>query len=194
MAQSGIKTLPMIRGPFAVAGPWQALLGQPNKRIYPFTLGARADTASTGTTIQCGGLGDFAATEYIIVCEATSYGNSDLYIPNMSKIRQISSVSGAEDDIVVDAAVNVAVGDYIFNIGNDGAASPKVSPSLDDILNLWDDPYGASANSNGYLLTGTGGHFRGWLDTGKTLVDLLITDASGNPEIAIPFVSTGAEA
>jgi len=184
----------MIRGPFAVAGPWQALLGQPNKRIYPFTLGARVDTASTGTTIACGGLGDLTANEYIIVCEATAYGNSDLYIPNTSKIRQISSVSGAEDDIVVDAAVSVAVGDYIFNIGNDGNATPKVTPDLDDIVALYDDPYGASANSNGYLLTGTGGHFRGWLPTSTTLVDLLITDSSGNMEIAIPFVTTGAEA
>jgi hypothetical protein len=194
MGQSGIKTRPMLRGPLASAGPWQAILGQPNKRIYPFTLGAVVDTASSGTTIQCGGLGDFAATEYIIVCNATAYGNATLFIPDTGKIRQISSVSGAEDDIIVDAAVSVAVGDYIFNIGNDGAATPKVSPDLDDIITLTDDPYGVTANSNGYLLTGTGGHFRGWVAASVTLVDILITDASKNIEMAIPFVTTGAEA
>ncbi len=195
MAQSGIQTLPILRGPLAASGPWQALIARPNKRVYPFPLGATADTTTTGTTIQMGGLGEpFVANDYIIVCEATAYGNSTLFIPNFNKIRQIVSVAGGEDDITVDAAVSVADGDHILNIGADGATAPKTDPDLDGIVAITDDPYGITSNASGYLLTGDGGHFRGFLPTGTTLVDLLITDNSKGPEIVIPYYSVGAEA
>lgn len=195
MTQSGIKTLPILRGPLAASGPWQALIARPNKRVYPFPLGATADTTTTGTVIQMGGLGEpFVANDYIIVCNATSFGNSTLFIPDFNKIRQIVSVSGTEDDITVDAAVNVTSGDHILNIGADGATAPKTSPDLDAIVALTDDPYGVTSNSNGYLLTGDSGHFKGFLPTSTTLIDLLITDNSKNPEIVIPFFSVGVEA
>ena len=195
MSQSGIITRPLLRGPLIAPGPWQTLLAQSNKRVYPFPSGAVADTATTGTTIQMGGLGEpFAVNDYVIVCTKTDYGNSSLFIPSFTKIRRVTAVSGTEDDITVDEAVVVSVGDYILNIGADGAAAPKSDPDLDGIVTVYDDPYGVTTNSNGYLLTGSGGHFRGWLPTSTPLVDLLITDDSKNPVVVIPFWATGPEA
>lgn len=194
MSQSGIITLPMLRGPLVASGPWQSLLAQPNKRIYPFPTGSIVSVTSTGTTLAMHGLGEpIAVNDYIIVCTETSYGNSSMYIPDFSKIRLVSAVSGSEDEITV-AAVSVTKGDYILNIGADGAAAPASDPDLDAIVTLYDDLAGDATNSNGYLLTGTGGHFRGWLPTSTVLVDLLITDNSKNPEVVIPFFTPGTEA
>ena len=195
MAQSGIITLPLLRGPLVSTGPWQALLAQPNKRIYPFPTGSIVSTATTGTTISMHGLGEpFVANDYIIVCSSTSYGNATMYIPDFNKIRKIASVSGGEDQITVDAAVSVSVDDYILNIGADGATAPKSDPDLDSIVTLYDDLAGDTTNANGYLLTGTGGLFRGWLPTSTTLVDILVTDNSKNPEVVLPFFAPGPEA
>jgi hypothetical protein len=150
-------------------------------------------TTSTGTTVALHGLGEpFVANDYIIVCTETSYGNSTLFIPDFDKIRRISSVSSSEDELTVDVAVSITAGDYILNIGADGATTPKTDPDLDAIVTLYDDPEGATANANGYMVTGSGGHFRGWLPSQTKTVDLLITDSSKNPQVVVPFYTTGA--
>ena len=44
-----------------------------------------------------------------------------------------------------------------------------------------------------YLLTGSGGSFRGWVDSGRVAVDLLVIDGTASPRIVLPLFELGPE-
>ena len=191
MAETGVISKPRISGTLAAAGPWQALFAKQGYRVYPYQVGCsvRADSdASAPQTIDTYGMGNFAANDYLIVCTPTSYGDGTLYIPDTSKITKVSSIgTGVDDEIVVTPAISVDQNDWLFNLSVDTSATPLVSPSLDGSdVQLHTDPAGVENNTNPYLVTAQGGTFQGWIETGYTIVDLLITDSSGNIVLAWP--------
>jgi len=203
MTLTGIKTLPLLDRSLVETGPWSALFARAGYRVYPYQLGAIARALATATPVLTTGLGEFAANDYVLVCASTAYGDVNLYIPNLSKITRISSFGAnltsdptlASDDLInVAPNVSIASGDYLFNLGADGAAAPTSVPAYDgSTLTLYTDNAGTAASANKYVLTGTNGEFRCWLPTGTLMVDLLVTNASGTPIVAIPFVTLGAE-
>ena len=81
MSLTGIKTLPLLRGVVEQSVPWGGTINRTGWRVYPYQLGCKVRVDSTGTTIYTYGLGDFAAGDYILVCQQVYYGNSYYYIP-----------------------------------------------------------------------------------------------------------------
>lgn len=194
MTLSGVKSLPILRGTVASLASWQALLGRANLRVYPFQLGCKVRVTGAVSPIDTSGMGEFAANDYLIACTATAYGNTNLYIPNLNKISRVSSVGTSDDELNISPAISVAQGDYLLNIGADGAAAPLTSPNYDgSSLALYDDNSGQIVHSNDYVLTGSNGQFECWLASGVLAVDLLITDTNNNPLVVIPFVQPGRE-
>src|SRR3990172_1242741 len=101
MSFTGLKTLPLLAGTIANAGPWQALFARAGYYVYPFQLGAKVRTTSTGTSIELHGLGQVAVNDYVIFCDATAYGAASMFIPNLAKIRRIATVSTSDDIVTV---------------------------------------------------------------------------------------------
>lgn len=188
MSLTGKKTHPLLSGTLASTGPWAGLFARAGFRIYPFQLGGMVRTTSTGTTVSTFGLGQFEANDYIIFCDSTAYGSSNLFIPNLNKIRRISSISTSDDQITIDSAVSITAGDYILCIGADTSLTPESSPNYDgsDIV-LYTDNVGITASAFDYVQTSTSGTFLGWTGPGTKAVDLLVTNSSGVPQIVIPF-------
>lgn len=130
MSLTGIKTLPLLRGVVEQSVPWGGTINRTGWRVYPYQLGCKVRVDSTGTTIYTYGLGDFAAGDYILVCQQVYYGNSYYYIPRMSLIGQVSSVSTSDDLLSTTTALTVTQGDYLFNLGADAATTPLLQPTL----------------------------------------------------------------
>ncbi len=190
---TGIITVPTLQGTVAVSGPWQSLFARANHRVYPMKLGCGVRDLISGSTIDTFGLGEFAQNDYILVCTRTNYGNSFLYVPDTDKITRVTSdpTAASDDELVVSPTLTVAVGDWLLNLGADGATAPLTAPDFDGGNTLYIDAVAASTNANPYLVTGQGGHFRGWVADGVNQVDLLVNDSSGVPLIAMPGFDTG---
>ena len=189
MSFTGLKTLPLIAGTVAAASPWQGLFARSGLRVYPFQLGAMVRTTSTGTTVSLYGLGQVAASDYVMFCDATAYGGANMFVPNISKIKLVSAVSSSDDQITLSTAVSITAGDYMMVLGVDTAPT---TPALDgSTVSLYTDNAGinAAAASSKYMSTTTGGAFIGWVGAGTKAVDVLVTNSSGTPQIVQPFVA-----
>jgi len=196
MTLTGVKTKPTLRGTLVAAGPWQALIARQDRQVYPYQMGCAVRSASSGTTANTHGLGEFVQNDYFMVCNAVLYGDSSLYIPQTSKISKVTSDPSAavDDQLTIDPAVTLAEGDFLLNLGADGASAPLSAPDYDgSLVTLYTDPVGNTANPNDYILTGQNGQFRGWIEGGYEVVDLLIADESGVPLIFIPSFQVGPE-
>jgi len=194
MTLTGIKTLPLLDKSLVETGPWSSLFARSGYRIYPFKMGALVRSASVGTTVLTAGMGEFATNDYLMVCAATAYGDVNLYIPNTAKVAKVTSdpSSATDDTLELSAALTIAAGDYLLNLGPDTGA--PLAPVFDgSTLTLYTDNAGTALNANKYLLTGTNGEFRGWLPSGTLVCDLLVTNASIAPVIVTPFITLGAE-
>jgi hypothetical protein len=180
--------LPILQGSLITVGPWFSTHGRKGLRVYPYQRGGRVETASTSTTIALDRSGDIAVNDYIMVCTKGSYGDDNVWTPVSTKIAKVTAVSS--DTLTIDGSgLSVAVGDYVLNLGADtGGTSPNFDGS--DIT-LYDDPAGAAASANEYLLTGSSAGFIGWTNRGAIECDLLVTDSSDFPlsvEIAKPLL------
>lgn len=194
MSKTGIKTLPLLRGIVEQAVPWGGTITRAGWRVYPYQLGCKVRVDSTTPTIYTYGLGDFAAGDYLIVCQQIFYGNSYFYIPRMNQIGQVSAVSTSDDLLSLTGALDVSQGDYLFNLGADTAATPLIQPNFDGSdYTLYGDNVGGGASLGKYMLTGNQGQYECWLPAGTVVVDMLLTDSSGQPQLVQPFVAVGPE-
>ena len=194
MSLTGIKTLPILAGSLATVGPWASLFARPDHRVYPYDLGAGIRADSSGTTLSLYGKGALAVNDYVVVCSAVDYGGAPYFVPDLTRIRRVTAVSASDDQVTVGSAVSVVTGEYLLNLEADTAAVPLTSPSYDGSdITLYDDQAGVGTNSNKYLVTSQGGTYRGWVESGSLVVDLLITNGSGVPVLVIPLVPVGPE-
>jgi len=156
------------------------------------------------TALPVGSYAEFAANDYVILCEKTDYGNSTLFIPNMNRIRKIASFGTNEatdpasatgtTQLNLSSAITASKGDWVLCLGADTASDPTSQPSWDGSdVTIYTDPVGDETSSLDYLLTGSGGSFRGWVDSGRVAVDLLVIDGTGTPRIALPLFELGPE-
>ena len=190
-----VRSLPILHGTLATAGPWQSLFARANRRVYPYQLGGLVKTLSTGTTATLHTVGDFAASDYLIACAPTAYGNSNLFIPDVDRIALVNSVNASARTLALGAALSLAAGDYLLNIGPDGATNPIAAPDFDgSTIDLYTDDAADNANSNPYLVTGTGGFFTGWVTQGLRVVDLLVRNNSGDNLVVRKTWNLGANA
>lgn len=188
MSLTEIITKPVLRGTIAALGPWNALFPRGSYRVYPYTPGCavRADIAG-GTTVDTYGMGEFAAGDYALVCTRTAYGSNFLYIPNINKLHAVSSVGTTDDELVLGSAMTADQHDWLLNIEVDATQAYTASS-----ITLYDNPVGdGGAQANKYFVTGSTGHFLGWVEDGQNLVDLLITDSSGSAVAVWPSYPTG---
>ena len=189
-----IQSLPMLRGTLAATGPWASMFARAGYKVYPYQLGCQLKLGASGTsTLTPDGLGQFATNDYVMICTETDYGDSSLFIPDLTRIAKVSAVGATT--FTIDQVFNVDAGEYLLNLGTDtDTPSPTQTPAYDGTdITLYTDSVGNGANANKYLLTGTGGTYRGWTQSGRTLVDLLVTDSSGSAKIVIPYHHLGAE-
>lgn len=184
-------TLPTLAGTIVTAGPWQGLFARAGYRVYPYQIGCMVNAAQTvgaGGTLDVHGCGEFAANDYLMACTKTAYGNGSLYVPVTSKHVKVSSVDKPNKQLTLATALTVADEDWLLCLGADDDLGYDQSD-----ISLYNDPYGDDAESNGYLLTGTGGFFRGWIESGYRAVDLLICNSSGVPVMVRPLFELGSE-
>jgi hypothetical protein len=193
MTLTGVKTKTPLSGVLAIAGPWQALVAKGGWRVYPFDLGCLVRQDTVNTTVLTYGLGDFSANDYVLPCRPTFYGDSELYIPQLSMVTRVATVPGGDDTLTLTTARTLYQGDLLFNLGTDGAPAPLSQPNYDGSpIDIYTDNAGVNISSNKYVSTGRGGSFRGWIENGYSIVDLLVTDEAGIPRFANPFHYVGA--
>jgi hypothetical protein len=205
MAKSNVKLRPKISGTLIALGAWQSLFARSGYRIYPYQLGAMVRADSNGTAIESHGLGEMLSGDYIVICRSVQYGEAPLYIPDMSKIRRISNFGDvvtstdpaqADDDIInITEAVAVVAGDYILCLGADnGLLSDPLAPNFDgSLVTLYTDNAGNETNAYRYMLTGQGGWYNGWTQSGIVAVDLLVCNSGNTPVVIMPDVAIGPE-
>lgn len=194
MTLTNIKSKPLLRGTLAAAGPWQGLFAHASLRIYPFHIGCAVRLDSVTTSVYTSGLGEFLQNDYFIVCRPAYYGDSPLYVPQTSMISRVTSdpLAAVDDLLTISPALTLFQGDWLLNLGADTAANPLIAPNYDGSrIALYTDPVGNDAAGTDYMLTGQGGGFQGWIADGYAIVDLLITNPSGVPTLAIPSVPPG---
>lgn len=194
MSLTGIKTLPILAGTLGTVGPWASLFARPDHRIYPYDLGAGIRADSSGTTLSLYGKGSFAVNDYVVVCSRVDYGGAPYFVPDLTRLRRVATVSAVDDVITVGTAVSVVTGEYLMNLQTDTSGSPLTAPFFDGSgITLYDDQVGVNANPDKYLVTSQGGAYRGWVESGTLSVDLLVSDSSGNPVLVVPLVPVGPE-
>ena len=206
MAQyAGLISLPLLRGTVATPGPWQTFYARSGWRVYPYQVGsAVASSVTEETALPIGSYAEFEANDYVILCEKRDYGSSSLFIPNMNRIRKIASFGTNEvtdpasatgtTQLNLSSAITASKGDWVLCLGADTASDPTSQPAWDGSdVTIYTDPVGDDASSLNYLLTGSGGSFRGWVDSGRVAVDLLVIDGTGSPRIALPLFELGPE-
>lgn len=188
----GVKTKPALKGTIATSGPWASLFARAGYRVYPYESGCVARADSTGTTVSSHGTGRFAANDYLMVCTRTAYGSSFHYVPDTAKVTKVTAVTqGDSGSMTIEPAVNISENDFLLNLGPDGGG---LTPDYDGSpVQIYADPVGNANATNPYLDTATGGHFHGWIETGFMDVDLLVTDSSGTPVVAIPNWEIGKD-
>ena len=194
MSQSDYISLPSLRGTLLSTGPWGGQFARGSWQVFPFHCGAMIAAASSGTTLSLHGLANFTVGDYVMVCERTFYGAGYVYIPVQTKVSRVASVSGSNDEITLDAALDVNEGDWLFNLGVDTSTpSPTVTPAFDGSrITIYTDPVGATATSD-YVPTSDKGEYEVWLESGTVLVDVLIADSGGTPRLVLPLVQPGPE-
>jgi len=195
MAETGIITRPKLAGNIAARGHWQAIFARAGYRVYPYSIGCMVRTTNATGAIPTHGKGEFAVNDYLIVCSQVFYGDSYFFIPDTGRISRVTGINaGSDDQIDVSPTISVVSGEWLFNLEADGAAAPTTAPDYDGSdVTLATDNAGNNANANKYLSTSQGGTYIGWVDSGLSIVDLLITDPSGAPQVAHPLVTLGAE-
>lgn len=196
MALSGKKTLPRLADQLALPGTWGAFFGRPGYRIYPYQLGATVRTTSSGVTVLTNGLGEFLQNDYVMACRTVDYGGSMLYIPDTTRITRITSnpLTAVDDTLTIAPAISLVAGEYLFNLGADLAAAPLSAPQYDgSTIDIYEDNVGTVASIYKYLTTGQGGAFSGWLGEGAIVVDLMIANSAGVPQVVWPFYPIGPE-
>jgi hypothetical protein len=196
MTLTGSKVKPTLKGTLTQTGPWQALFAREGYRIYPYQLGCAVRSDSTGTAPLTYGMGDFITNDYLMRCIPTYYGDSFLYIPQTSSISRVTNDPSSETDDTLDLsqALTLVQEDYLLNLGADGASSPLSAPDFDGSrVTLYTDPAGVNTSPNPYLLTAQNGNFNGWVSNDYEVVDLLITNADGVPQLVWPHVTVGRE-
>lgn len=196
MSLSGKKTLPMLSGVLSLPSAWGALTAQSGFRLYPFQLGATVRADSTGTSVLTNGLGEFRQNDYLLACRGVDYGGSYLYIPDVTRIARVTSDPSAatDDTLTISPGLALISGEFLLNLGADGAAVPTSAPSYDGSrITIYEDNAGNNPSAYDYVLSGQHGGFRGWLSEGTILADLLITDPSGAPKLVWPFYAINPE-
>ena len=204
MAKSNIISKPKLSGSLVNVGAWNALLARSGYRIYPYQVGCMVRADSNTSIIETHGLGNLAVDDYVVFATPVEYGESPLFIPDMSKIRRVGSFGSdlnsdptlADDDIVnLTYPIATVAGDYIFCLGPDtGLQITPNSPNFDgSSVTVYSDSVGNEVSPNPYLLTGQGGWFNGWLLRGTFVVDLLITDSGNKPVVILPTKAVGPE-
>lgn len=194
MTLTRVKTRPVLRGTLAQASQWQSLFARQGFRVYPYQMGCMARASSTGTAVSTDGTGEFVANDYLMVCSPVEFGDGNLFAPDTSKVAKVTGVSTSDDALTLDAALVITDGDWLLNLGPDtGTTSPVYDGSR---CVLYTDPAGVTANANKYVLTSQGGEFLGWIEDSSgfptfAVVDLLVTNPSGVPQILIPVWTLG---
>lgn len=202
---AGLISLPLLRGTIATPGPWQTYYARSAWRVYPYQVGsAVASSVTEATALPVSSYAEFSANDWILLCEKKDYGSSTLFIPNMNRIRKISSFGTNEatdpdsatgtTQLNLSSAITTNSGDWVLCLGADTASDPSAQPNWDGSeVTIYTDPVGDSSSSLDYLLTGSGGTFRGWVDSGRVAVDLLVIDGTSTPRIALPLFELGPE-
>jgi hypothetical protein len=204
MSQSAFKTLPQLKVTLAQLGPWQGFVGKNDFRIYPYVLGAQVAVDSNGATLTLQGQGEFIVNDFLMVCSKVDYGGGFLFVPQTSKIEKVTAVDGSDDEITVaNAIAGVLAGDWLLNLGADTAnPSGSVAPNYDGMgqasrLLMFDsavsDGDNPQVNTDNFFNTGQMGLAIGWLATGSTVVNLLVTDQTPSPQIMVPSWTLGTE-
>jgi hypothetical protein len=124
------------------------------------------------------------------------YGDAYLLVPQTSFISRVSSdpSTATDDTITLTAALTLNQEDYLLNLGADGASAPTSAPDYDgSLITLYSDAAGTTAATNPYLLTAQNGQFSGWVNSDYEVVDLLVTNADGVPQIVAPHQVVGRE-
>ena len=136
MAQyEGLITLPLLRGTIATPGPWQTFYARAAWKVYPYQTGsAVASSVTEETALPVSSYAEFDSGDYVLICEKRDYGSSSLFIPNMNKIRRISSFGTNEasdpdsasgtTQLNLGSAVTASKGDWILCLGADTASDP----------------------------------------------------------------------
>ena len=202
---AGLISLPLLRGTLATVGPWQSFYARSGWRVYPYQLGASVSADVTAeTALPVRSYGEFAAGDWILLAEKRDYGSSSLFVPNVNRIRRISSfgensssdptAATGTTQLNLSAAITASKGDWVLCLGADTASDPSTQPNWDgSTVTLYDDEVGDEESSLPYLLTGSGGSFRGWVDSGREAVDLLVLDDASSPRIVLPTFELGPE-
>lgn len=166
-----------------------------NYRVYPYQLGCQVLVNSTGSSVSVSGTGDFIVNDYLMVCSQVFYGNSYYYIPDTTRVGKVQSVtSGAAGTLTLTGNLVVEEGEWLLNLGADGGG---VAPLYDGSrIVLYSDPGGNTAINGHYISTATGGTYVCWIgdspsDATGSVVDLLILNSDGTPELVVPIVTLG---
>lgn len=190
MPTSNHRGIPLLRGVVESVGPWGAQFSQANLRVYPYHRGTYANGSSTSTTVPVRGYGEFRVNDYLMVCSRTAYGLSYLYIPQTSKVSRVTALSSSTDELTLSTALTIEDGDFLLNLGADGAVAPLTAPNLDGSrIELYADPVGSQLLGADYTLTGSLGQFSTWLSLNAMTIDLLVTSDAGVPLLLIPGVA-----
>lgn len=195
MSLSGIKTLPSLRGVLQTVTPWGGTLSRQGWRIYPYQLGTKVRTDTTTTSVKTFGMGEFAADDYVLVCQQIYYGNSYFYIPRINQISRVAALGVSDDELTLTIPLTLSSGDYLFNLGADTAPDPLAQPNYDGsrITPILGGNTSDAPQIGPYIVTGNQGQFECWLPSGVVLVDLLICDPSGQPRNLWPQQQLGPE-
>jgi hypothetical protein len=170
-------------------------------RVYPYLMGSIVRADSTGTTLSVENNSAIRGGDYIMICSAVSYGDTELFIPDTGRIAQVTSVNAAARQLALGNPLTVVQGEHVLNLGIDSSLTPLSAPNYDGGANettkprlkLYTDPSQTTENANPYMVTGQGGWYRGWTSSGVHMVDLLITNGSGVPQAVKPYVTVGHE-
>jgi hypothetical protein len=195
MALTNIKSLGLLNGSLCVPGPGQALHGMSGWRIYPMKMGCMVRTDTTTTDVETSGLGEFNANDYVMACTPVYFGADRFFVPDPSRISRIVAVEvDGDDKISLTEAMTLSSGDWLMNLADDTGANPLVSPNFDGAgIEIFSDPSGQISLGAVYVQTAAGGRYRGWLESGTQMVDLLVADQLGRARLLEPCITVGLE-
>lgn len=198
MSKTPLKTLPLLRGALKELTPWPGSFGVEGFRVYPYGTGCLVRADTTTVAVLTHGLGDIADNDRVMVCTPVNYGDAIIYEPDPTRVASVASFganavstrAAADDDrINLVTALTIEQDEYLLTLGTDSIPPAYASSPI----SLYEDNVGNNVLSVPYLITGKGGYFSGWIESGWTLVDLLITNQSGTPLAVIPFYPLGTE-
>lgn len=192
----GIKSLPMLRGSVQWPSADGSRMGLSSWKVTPLKLGCIVRADSTGTTLFTSGVGQLGESTgyYIMIATPVAYGMMNYYIPDYSRIARVVSVDDTTYEIIVDQALDVQIGDYVINLGDDTSIAPYTSPNFDGAgITICSDNTGQVQINAPYVLTSLHGYYRMWLESGIQVVDVLVLDSGGQARLLEPFVKAEVE-